>query len=161
MHFVFVLHFLLIDDEVAEKELIDAKLQAVFGEGGYGFKHVLKASDAIKCLLTEDFDFILLDNNLAASISGRFSVPVIRQHLRGSNLIVISNNVDVDYLKDPSILGVDGIVDKANFESFVTQFRDASSVRQTIASQTTVDQATDSQNINRAGRPDIPTSMAG
>lgn len=161
MHSLPVLHFLLIDDEIPEKELIDAKLEAVFGEGRYGFKHVLKASDAIKCLLKEDFDFILLDNNLAASISGRFSVPVIRQYVRDSKLVVISNNVDVDYLQDPSILGVDAIVDKAEFESFVTQYRQTPSVRQTTAGQTTAGQATDSQNINRAGRPDIPTSMAG
>jgi CheY-like chemotaxis protein len=123
MHFYLMFKFLLIDDELPEKDLIDAKLERVFSAGGYLLDHVYKSSEAIKCLLKDSFDFILLDNNLASSISSQFSVPVIRQYVRDAKLIIVSNNIHVDYLKDESILGVDGIVNKADFESYMTTFR--------------------------------------
>ncbi|RKQ72174.1 response regulator receiver domain-containing protein [Litorimonas taeanensis] len=113
---------LIIDDELAEKELIACKLTRLFGSDGYSIHHAFKCSEAIKLLLQYQYDFVLLDNNLAASISGQFSVPIIKQYVQNAKLVIISNNIDEDYLQSKTILGVDDIVDKAYLEDFFRAF---------------------------------------
>lgn len=117
-----MLNILLIDDDLLEKELVESVLQKHLSERSFKLQHVFKCSDAITFLIKGKFDLVLLDNMLAASISGKFSVPVIRQYLKDTPLVIVSNNIDLDYLKSPEILGVNDIISKSSLTAFLTNF---------------------------------------
>lgn len=122
MHHRNMVNILLIDDDLLERELVDSVLQKHLSEEAFMLQHAFKCSEAITYLLRDRFDLVLLDNMLAASISGKFSVPVIRQYLKEAPLVIVSNNIDIDYLKDPEILGVSNIVPKSSLNAFLADF---------------------------------------
>jgi CheY-like chemotaxis protein len=122
MHTKGMLKILLIDDDQLEKEIIKNILDKCLVDQPFLLQHVYKSSEAISALLQNQFDLVLLDNMLASSISGKFSVPIIQQYLKEASLVIVSNDVSADYLSHPHILGVDSIVDKKNLEGFLKNF---------------------------------------
>lgn len=117
-----MLNILLIDDDLLEKEILENALNQHLAHQEFSLRHAFKSSEAIGYLLKDKFDLVLLDNMLAASISGKFSVPILQQYLKNTPLVIISNDITVDYLSHPVILGVETIVDKKNLDEFLRAF---------------------------------------
>lgn len=117
-----MMKILLIDDDILEEEMLKRAVKRLNLQQDITIQHVFKCSEAINHLLLQNFDLVLLDNLLASSISGKFSVLMIKQYIGDCQLAIISNNVDVDYLEDPKILGVDKIVAKIDLNDFVLKF---------------------------------------
>ncbi len=121
-------NILLIDDDVLEKEILTRTIKKIVGKQPFEVHHAFKCSTAIDQLLTHKFDIILLDNLLAASISGKFSVPILKQYIGICPLVMISDNIDIDYLEDPTTLGVDAIIEKSDLPLFLLKFFSAREV---------------------------------
>ena len=115
-------HILLIDDDSLEEEILRRCVKKLAPDHDITIHHVFKCSGAIDHLLNHKYDLVILDNLLAASISGKFSVPVIKQYLGACPLIIASSDIDVDYLQDPKTLGVDAIIDKQDLDVFMLKF---------------------------------------
>lgn len=113
---------LLIDDDILERQSLKRCVDKIANSDGTSVHHAFKCSEAIDLLLQHSFDLVMLDNLLAASISGKFSVPMIKQYLGSCPLVIISNNIDVDYLQDPETLGVDAVIDKRDLDIFMLKF---------------------------------------
>lgn len=113
-----MLNILLIDDDIIEEKILELQLRKA-GFNLFHVEHVTKCSEALKSMLSQRFDIILLDNSLADSISAEFSVPFIKENLQGACLIIISNDTERPHLKDPDILGVDYIVNKLDLSNFM------------------------------------------
>lgn len=117
-----MLKILLIDDDILEKEILENVLEQNIAREAFSLEHVYKCSEAISYLIRDKYDLVLLDNMLAASISGKFSVPVIQQYLKAAPLVIISNDISADYLSNPDILGVQDVIDKAKLSEFLQGF---------------------------------------
>lgn len=109
---------LLIDDKVEELEIIRRIFRALT-HAPVCIDHVHKCSEAFNLLNKHNYDLVLLDNRLSGQISAEFSVPFITSSLNTATLAIISNDINVPYLKDPKILGVDHVVDKSKMISFL------------------------------------------
>lgn len=68
------------------------------------------------------YDLILLDNLLADGMTARISVPFIKKHSGETPVVVISNVIEQEYLKRPSIVGADHIVAKDKLKMFLTLY---------------------------------------
>lgn len=109
---------LLIDDKIEELIIIQRIFKALT-HAPVCIDHVHKCSEAFNILNQHSYDLVLLDNRLSGQISAEFSVPFITSSLNTATLAVISNDVDLPYLKDPRILGVDHVVDKSMLIEFL------------------------------------------
>lgn len=113
-----VFSVLLIDDDELEHMFVTRMLKK-FMKSNFHVEHVEKCSKAMTALFDKKYDLVLLDNLLHGQVSARFSVPIIRQANRETPIVIISNNIEFDYLKNPADLGVDAIVDKADLGAFL------------------------------------------
>jgi CheY-like chemotaxis protein len=109
---------LLIDDEAEELEII-RRIVGALTEAPVQVDHVSKASEAVARLNARSYDLVLLDNRLSGTISAEFSAPFIRSAYGVARVAVISSNIDEPYLHDPTTLGVDHVVDKADMIAFL------------------------------------------
>jgi len=113
-----VFNVLLIDDKVEELEIIQRIFKAMT-HAHVCVDHVLKCSEAFNLLNQYSYDLVLLDNRLSGQISAEFSVPFITSSINTATLAIISNDIEVPYLKDPKVLGVDHVIDKSKMISFL------------------------------------------
>lgn len=113
---------LLIDDDFFERDLVkdicDKTLNSRFQ-----LHYVKDMPDATRLLSRNKFDLILLDNILSKFTTAKSSVPVIKEISNDAPIAVISNDVSADYLADPSIVGVDHIVEKDKLPIFLKLFQ--------------------------------------
>jgi len=113
---------LLVDDEAWEKEFIGFSCQKILGDF-FELDHALRGSEATKLLLEKEYDLILLDNNLSGALNAKFTVPFLKECAGRASIAIISNNIQEDYLVDPSLLGVDYIIDKKQLETFLEKIK--------------------------------------
>lgn len=113
-----MLKILLIDDDLFERRILTYHLQQI-NYIDFEIKQVSTCSDGVNSLLSNRYDIVLLDNALKDSISAEFSVPFIKEHLNGCPLVIISNNIQTSFLRDPDILGIDYIIDKVDLSKFM------------------------------------------
>jgi CheY-like chemotaxis protein len=109
---------LLIDDKIEELEIIQRIFKALT-HASVCIDHVHKCSEAFNLLNQNNYDLVLLDNRLSGQISAKFSVPFITSSLNTATLAIISNDINVPYLQDPNILGVNHVVDKSQMIRFL------------------------------------------
>ncbi|MEM7730513.1 MAG: response regulator [Pseudomonadota bacterium] len=113
-----IYNILLIDDEIEEMDVLRRVVSALT-DAPIGIDHVFKCSEAVRKLHMCDYDLVLLDNRLSGQISAEFSAPFITSTPSRATFAIISNDVDVPYLRDASLLGADHVVDKANLIAFL------------------------------------------
>jgi len=113
-----IFNALLIDDKVEEYVIVQRILSVLTKTNGC-VDHVFKCSEAVNLLTQHDYDLVLLDNRLSGQISAEFSAPFILTAFSTAKIAIISNDIDVPYLKSPDLLGVDYIIDKANLVDFL------------------------------------------
>ena len=106
-----MLNILLVDDDPTEFRLIDRMLKDTYKED-----YVLRYADSLEkakvVLKTQKTDIILLDDKLNHGRTALDSVPALKNIDEAVPMVLISSNIDADYLKDKVILDVYDIVDK-------------------------------------------------
>jgi len=109
---------LLIDDEIEELALVK-RIFAAITEDSVDVDHAFKCSEACSRLSERQYDLVLLDNRLSGNISAEFSAPFIVASLNEAIFAIISNDINVPYLRYPENLGVDFVIDKAKIIPFL------------------------------------------
>lgn len=109
---------LLIDDEIEELAIIQ-QVYKVLNYAPVTVDHAYKCSEAVNLLNQHHYDLVLLDNRLSGHISAEFSAPFILSAINKSTVAIISNDIGAPYLKNPHVLGVDYVVDKAKIIAFL------------------------------------------
>ncbi len=106
-----MLNILLIDDDSVELRLIDNMLRECYKEP-YVLRYAETIEGAMSVLKTQKIDVVLLDNKLDNGVTAKDTVPMIKKLTDDVPLILISSDINFDYLKDKTILDVYDVVDK-------------------------------------------------
>jgi len=106
-----MLNILLVDDDPVEFRLIDRMLKDTYEEE-YVLRYAKSLEKAEAILKTQKTDIILLDDKLNHGLTALDSVPTLKNINQSVPMVIISSNIDADYLKDKVILDVFDIVDK-------------------------------------------------
>jgi len=117
-----LISILLIDDEAWEEDLLSHLCEKVFG-GSFRLDYAALGSEAVKLLLENAYDLILLDNNLSHGFNAKFTTPILKEFSRNAIIAIISNNIHQDYLDDPGFLGVDHVLPKTHLDVFLRQLQ--------------------------------------
>lgn len=86
---------LLIDDDAAERELVNFCLRRHFGTG-YELEHVTQVEPALARLRDRQFDAILLDNVIPPFKGVHESLPLVRHAAPEVKIVAISTTMDPD-----------------------------------------------------------------
>lgn len=113
-----MIEVLLVDDDPFMRIMVDRTL-AFLTDNQQNITYEASCSDALHHVNRQKYDLILLDNRLSRTITAQTTVPMFRKSRFQSPIAIISNDISVDYLSHPSILGVNYIVDKDNLVSFL------------------------------------------
>jgi ActR/RegA family two-component response regulator len=109
---------LLIDDDEYEN-IIVTRILANHFKYGFLLDFAKTLDDALTHLMTNTYDYVFLDDRLSATINSVVSVKVLKQYLKGAELVIISNNLYEAHLLDKSILQVADIVHKDDLPNYV------------------------------------------
>jgi len=109
---------LFIDHQIDELAIVSRVFKSLTN-ANIRVDHAFRCSEAVNLLMYQNYDLVLLDNHLSGQISAEFSVPFILSALGTASVAIISNDIDVPYLRDPEILGVDHVVEKADIVTFL------------------------------------------
>lgn len=106
-----MLNILLVDDDIIEFRLIERMLKDCY-EGKFSLRYANTLEKAVTILKTQKTDIILLDDKLDHGRTALDSVPVLKGVNESVPLVLISSNIDADYLRNKTILNVYDVVDK-------------------------------------------------
>jgi len=109
---------LLIDDDEFEN-VVMTRLIANHVKYGFRVDFARSIDEAIKYLKKQTYDHVYLDDVLSYDVNATVSVEQIKAHLNGAPLVIISNNIERDYLKSNDILNVDAIVSKNDLSDYI------------------------------------------
>ncbi|MEL6686122.1 MAG: response regulator [Pseudomonadota bacterium] len=113
-----MIQVLLVDDDPVIRMLVDHGL-GMITSNQYQVTYESRCHDALVHVNRQAFDLILLDNRLSKTVTAKATVPLFRRSRFKSPIAIISSDISEDYLSNPSILGVDYIVDKKNLMQFL------------------------------------------
>lgn len=109
---------LLVDDDPEESILVERTLRYLTRDN-FELVYAAWCIDAIETLAVRSFDLICLDNQMRRNINAQINVPRLKQLAENSRLVILTSDTNQLYLSDPSILGVDDIVDKSDVAEFL------------------------------------------
>lgn len=109
---------LLIDDDDFERVVVTRILANKF-KYGYTLDYAKTLPHAVKFMIRNEYDYVLLDDCLSKDVNAKISVNILRVHLKNAPLIIISNNLLDAHLMDKNILQVSDIVHKNDLPEYV------------------------------------------
>jgi two-component SAPR family response regulator len=108
-----MLNILLIDDDIVEFRLIERMLKECYG-GKFILRYANTVEKAVTILKTQKTDIVLLDDKLDHGRTALDSVPVLKGVNDSVPLVLISSDINAEYLRSKTILNVYDIIDKFN-----------------------------------------------
>jgi len=115
-----MINVLLIDDDEFENVVV-TRLMANHVKYGFRVDYAKSVEEALEFLKTETYDHIYLDDELSHDVNATVSVDQIRGHLKGTPLVIISNNINRAHLQDKDILRVNAIISKNDLPDYIYQ----------------------------------------
>ncbi len=111
---------LLIDDDEFEN-IVVTRLLAKHTKSKIKVDYAKTLDEGLAFLKNNQYEYVYLDDELSYCVNATKSVDIIRDYLSGAQLIIISNNVNREYLRDASILDVAAIVSKNDLSDYVNE----------------------------------------
>lgn len=108
-----MLKLLLIDDEPIEEKITFQLLKRDYGKP-FQLEYAQSIEAGLELLKKRTFDIILLDDRISPTMDATHSVPLIRQEVGVTPMILISSSLDAAHLNSKEILDVYDIIDKYN-----------------------------------------------
>jgi len=109
---------LLIDDDELERVVVTRILANKF-KYGFTLDYVKTLPHAVKLMIKNEYDYVLLDDRLSNDVNAKTSVNILRVHLKNAPLIIISNHLLDAHLSNKDILHVSDIVHKNDLPEYV------------------------------------------
>lgn len=106
-----MLNILLVDDDIVEFRLIERMLKDSL-DGQFILRYAGTIEKAATILKTQKTDIVLLDDKLNHGLTAVDSVPVLKGINDSVPLVLISGDINADYLQNKTILDVYDIIDK-------------------------------------------------
>jgi CheY-like chemotaxis protein len=110
--------FLLIDDDEFEPIVVTRILANKYGYG-YKLDHAKSLKKAKKLMNKHNYSLVLLDDQLSDTIDARTSVIAVRALLNDTPLIIISHDIEKEYLRDITVTQGVPVVHKNDLPDFV------------------------------------------
>lgn len=115
-----MLKILLIDDDPVEFRLIERMLKDCYSKP-FSLRFAQTLEKGITILKTQKTDIVLLDDKLNHGRTAQDSVPAIKEISNDVPLILISSDINAEYLRDKTILDVYDVVDKFHLRKKINE----------------------------------------